>query len=304
VGKTTVSILLAKRIHGEIISADSRQIYKHMNIGTATPDQSELDQVPHHFVNELDLTETYTAGRFAKDGRARINTILSRGKTPIVTGGAGLYIKALTRGLFEAPARNEEIRDRLYAEIRRHGAEHVYQRFRRLDPEYAADIHVNDVKKLVRALEIHELTGKRPSEHFDRTHQPLDHPYRIIGLHRNRRTLYDRINRRVDRMLEAGLPEEVKTILEKGYTGDENALQTVGYQEIIQYLRGEISLDEATRQIRKHSRHYAKRQLTWFRNQHQTRWFRFEDYEQEEELVDDVFEYLQQEAESLGSGEY
>ncbi len=303
VGKTAVSILLAQRINGEIISADSRQIYKDMKIGTATPDQAELQRVPHHFVNELELTETYTAGRFAGEGRECIKAILSRGNTPIVAGGAGLYIKALTRGLFEEPARDGEIRDRLYSEIRRHGAEYVYERFRQLDPEYASEVHIHDVKKIVRALEIHEVTGKRPSEQFDSSHQPLEYPYRIIGLHRNRKTLYDRINRRVEHMLEEGLVEEVKSILSRGYTGDENALQTVGYQEIINYVRGSITLEEAQRQIQKNSRHYAKRQLTWFRNQHPTQWFRFEDYEKEEALVDDILEYLRQEAESLGSGE-
>lgn len=285
VGKTAVSIALARHLDAEIVSADSRQMYKHLNIGTATPTDEQLSAVPHHFVNTLELTEPFTAGRFAREARAVIRDIFGRQRTPLVVGGAGLYIKALVEGLFDEPSRDDVIRGALYRQVEEQGIETVYERFYRLDPEYAADVHPNDVKKIVRALEIYEVTGEKPSRHFQETHSALPFDYDIIGLHRKRKTLYRRINQRVDNMFESGLVEEVRTILDGGFTGQENALQTVGYQEVIQYLGGQLSLEEARERIQINSRHYAKRQLTWFRNQHDTTWFDFEDYASEDDLI-------------------
>lgn len=292
VGKTSISIELAKQLNAEIISADSRQVYKHMDIGTATPGQAQLDEVPHHFVSILEIDDTYTAGRFAREAQSVIEEIFARNRLPLVVGGAGLYIKALIDGLFQSPSRDDVVRADLYHEVEQDGVEKVYERFQSLDPEYAREVHPNDVKKIVRALEIYEVTGAKPSEHFQQTHQALPYKYDILGLRRKRKTLYQRINHRVDLMFQAGLVEEVRTILDMGYTGDENALQTVGYQEVIQYLRGEISLEKAKQQIKTNSRHYAKRQLTWFRNQHRTTWFDFEDYDSDEDLIQSVLDYL------------
>jgi len=292
VGKTSVSIELARRLSAEIISADSRQVYKHLNIGTATPTDEQLDAVPHHFVNELAITEPFTAGRFAGEARIRIREIFERKRTPLVVGGAGLYIKALTEGLFDEPSRDDTVREALYRQVEQQGVEAVYERFRRLDPEYAGEVHPNDVKKIVRALEIYEVTGETPSRHYQNTHAELPFDYDIIGLRRNRKALYRRINQRVDDMFASGLVEEVRAILDRGFTGQENALQTVGYQEVIQYLQGTLSPEEAREQIQTHSRHYAKRQLTWFRNQHETTWFDFEKYASEDDLIQAILSYL------------
>jgi len=292
VGKTAVSIDLARRLNAEIISADSRQIYRYMNIGTATPSDEELAQVSHHFVNTLELSRQYTAGQFSEDARIVIREIRKRGKNPMVVGGAGFYIKALLDGLFETPSRDKEIREKLYEEVEEKGIEPVYERFQEIDPDYADDVHPNDVKKVVRALEIYEVTGEKPSRHFQQKHDSLEYEYTIIGLNRDRQNLYDRINRRVDVMFERGLIDEVQQILDKGYSGEENAIQTVGYQEVIAYFEGKISLEEAKHQIKKNSRHYAKRQLTWFRNQHDTTWFRFEDFSSQDELVQAIADYI------------
>jgi len=296
VGKTEVSIRLAERLNAEIISADSRQVYKHLNIGTATPAAEQLDAVPHHFVNILEIEETYTAGRFAREARVAIREIFRRKRTPLVVGGAGLYIKALVKGLFDEPSRDDAVREALYRQVEKEGIEAVYDRFQQLDPDYAREVHHNDVKKIVRALEIYEVTGEKPSKHFQGSHMIIPFEYDILGLHRKRKALYRRINRRVDLMFETGLVEEVRAVLTMGYTGEENALQTVGYQEVIKYLHGELSLEEAKQQIKANSRHYAKRQLTWFRNQHQTTWFDFEDYASDEDLVQAILTYLTRKA--------
>jgi len=292
VGKTAVSIPLAKRLNAEIVSADSRQVYKYMDIGTAKPDPEEIHEIPHHLVDTLDLEEPYTAGRFAEDGRRCIREIFARGKTPMVVGGAGLYIKALLEGLFDEPARDEAVRERLYQRIETEGIEPVYKEFCEIDPDYADQVHPNDVKKIVRAMEIYQVTGKAPSDQFEPDHAGLEYPYRMVGLTRDRAELYDRINRRVEWMISKGLVDEVRTLLEEGYTGEENSLQTVGYREIIRHLHGELSLEEAVSDIQKHTRHYAKRQLTWFRNQHDVQWFHMGEYESREDLVDAIEEYL------------
>lgn len=293
VGKTAVSLPLAKKLNAEIISADSRQIYKHLDVGTAKPSSQELNAVPHHLIDELEIEEDYTAGQFADNAARIIDEVFSRDRIPLVVGGAGLYVKALVDGLFSESSRDDEVREALLERVETEGIEPLYQEFEEIDPEYAAEVHINDTKKIVRAMEIYQVTGKKPSLHFKKEHEGLEHPYQMIALNRERNTLYNRINRRVDQMIEDGLVQEVESILEMGYTGEENALQTVGYQEIIAYLNDEISLEEAIRQIKTHSRHYAKRQLTWFRNQHDASWFQFEDFESDEELVAAILDTIE-----------
>ncbi|MCF7803183.1 MAG: tRNA (adenosine(37)-N6)-dimethylallyltransferase MiaA [Candidatus Marinimicrobia bacterium] len=291
VGKTSISIPLAQKFDGEIISADSRQVYRHLDIGTAKPGKEELEAVPHHLVDVIDLDETYTAGQFAEDAELLIDGIFERNHTPFVVGGAGFYIKALIEGIFDTPSRDDEIRERLQEEAEKND-EALYERLKKIDPDYAETIHPNNNKRIIRALEIYEVTGRRPSAHFNEDHGGLGHPYRFIGLKRPRKQLYERINRRVEMMIEDGLVEEVMEILEKGYTGEENALQTVGYQEIIEYLRDEISMEEAVSEIQKNSRRYAKRQMTWFRNQHEVTWFDLDEYDPQDEAVGAITDYL------------
>lgn len=288
VGKTSISIPLAKQLNAEIISADSRQIYKHLDIGTAKPSRDERAEVPHYLVEEIALDTVYTAGQFARDASRIIEEIFSRNRVPLIVGGAGLYIKALIGGLFDESSRDNDVREGLYKRVNHEGIEPLYEEFKQIDPEYAESVHINDTKKIVRAIEIYEVTGKKPSQHFDQEHEGLEYPHQMFILNRERKTLYNRINRRVDQMIENGLVTEVKQILNMGYTGVENALQTVGYQEIIAFLRNKITLEEAVRQIKVHSRHYAKRQLTWFRNQHDGEWFRFEDHPDESVMVESI----------------
>ncbi len=293
VGKTSVSLPLAQRLNAEIISADSRQIYKFMSIGTAKPTPTEMQDIPHHLVDELEPGEKYTAGQFARDAARIIDEIYSRGRRPLVVGGAGFYIKALTQGLFDQKSTDNKIRKELQRQVAKEGVEQMYREFQSIDPDYASEVHINDEKKIIRAIEIYRVTGKPPSVHFTQeTHFSLQRPYKIIGLRMDRKKLYHRINQRVERMIEQGLIEEVKGILAKGYTGDENALQTVGYQEILAYLAGELSLKEAINQIQTNTRQYAKRQMTWFRNQHEVAWFALADYPDHDLLAEDMVKYI------------
>jgi len=293
VGKTAISLPLAKKLNAEIISADSRQIYKHLDIGTAKTSPEELNAVPHHLIDALEIEEDYAAGRFAEDASYIINEIFARDRVPLIVGGAGLYIKALIDGLFSESSSDEDVRTALLERVESEGIESLYQEFQEIDPEYASEIHINDTKRIVRALEIYQVTRKKPSQHFKNEHEGLEHPYQMIALNRERKTLYDRVNRRVDQMIDNGLVQEVKNILEMGYTGKENSLRTVGYQEIIAYLNDEIPLGDAVRQIKTHSRHYAKRQLTWFRNQHDAIWFQFEDFASDKELLTAILEEIE-----------
>lgn len=294
VGKTSASIPLAQRLGAEIISADSRQIYKYMSIGTAKPTPEEMQDIPHHLVDTLDPNKKYTAGQFARDAGRIIDELYARGKQPLVVGGAGLYIKALTQGLFDKKSTDKKVRRDLQQQVDTDGIQGLYEEFRRVDPAYASEVHINDEKKIIRALEIYRVTGEPPSKHFAQAeHSGLDHPCHLFGLKMDRKRLYDRINRRVELMIEHGLVEEVKGLLAKGYTGNENALQTVGYREIFAYLAGELSLDEAVNQIQTNTRQYAKRQMTWFRNQHEVTWFDRDEFDNLEKLVQSMLELIQ-----------
>ena len=295
VGKTSVSIVLAQDLNAEIISADSRQVYKHMNIGTAKPSSDELDAVPHYLVDILELDKVYTAGQFAEDALNLIADIRSRDKTPLVIGGSGFYIKALVEGIFDTPSRDDAVRESLEAEAEKIGSGKLYERLRKVDPDYAATIHPNNIKRIIRALEIYEVTGKPATEHFEEEHQGIPYPYVFIGLKRPRRQLYERINLRVEQMIKDGLVDEVRSIREMGYTGEENALQTVGYQEIFKYLDGKISLEESINEIQKNTRRYAKRQMTWFRNQHNVTWFDLDEYKSRDEVVTACNEHITKE---------
>lgn len=266
VGKTAISEAIAAQFEIEIISADSRQVYQGMDIGTATPPTDLLNRIRHHFVNELTPDVVWSAGKFYKDARERIRRILDQGKFPLVVGGTGLYLDALKDGLFEEPPRKASVRLRIEAELREIGPEALWQRLHAIDPEYAGLFHHHDEKKLVRAFQIHDLTGLPPTLAFARLRDPFEIPEVRVILSRPREILYDRINKRVEAMFAEGLIQECENLLKNGYQPTLYPLKTIGYKETFAHLSGTISQTEMIEKIRQHTRNFAKRQLTWFRN--------------------------------------
>lgn len=269
VGKTGAALLLAKALDTEIISADSMQIYRHMDIGTAKPSKEELASVRHHMIDIVEPTESYSAGRYIDDIIPVIADLHRRGRVPIITGGTGLYIKAITRGIFSGPSADLSLRDELLLEEEA-DAGTLYARLSGLDPEAARKIEKNDTRRVVRALEVC-LTGTGTMSGMQETlTRPLPYEFIKVGLTRQRRELYTIIDRRVDNMIASGLVAEVQQIL--AMQPDRTPMQAIGYKEIAAYLSGEISLDEAVRLVKRNSRRYAKRQFTWFRKEGEIIW--------------------------------
>ena len=264
VGKTDLSLDLAETLSAEIISADSRQIYRELTIGTAKPSEEELTRVPHHFIDELALPEPYSAGKFQRDAEERIKEIVGRGRRPLIAGGSTLYLRALTHGLADIPDVPSAVRAMVSDRLAREGPNALYDELQRVDPESADTMDPTKSQRLVRALEVYTATGL-PLSHFHRRQSDTPGRFHFFVLNRDRRELYERIDRRVDQMLERGLLQEVADLLDKGYDTALNPLRTIGYQEPIAYLQGELSYDEMTETIKRNSRRYAKRQLTWFR---------------------------------------
>ena len=271
VGKTALSVLLSGYFSVEVVSADSRQIYKYMDIGTAKPDKSILEKIPHHFIDILEPDAYYSAGMYGKEARQVIWQIQQHGRIPLVVGGSGLYIRALVDGLFEADLRDDSLRKELADQTKRKGLPAMFEQLKAVDPLYAQKISPGDEKRILRALEVWELSGQRFSDLQKQTRK-ADFEPRFFGLTADRNILYERINRRVDKMLEQGLLDEVRRLRDAGYTPPLNALNTVGYKEAFAYLDGAISYEEMTEQIKRNSRRYAKRQLTWFRQDERIEW--------------------------------
>jgi tRNA dimethylallyltransferase len=264
-GKTALALKLAEHLPVEIISADSRQVYRGMDIGTAKPDRREREKTPHHLIDVIDPDETFSAADFVERGRAAIEQIRLRGRLPLVVGGTGLYIRALLHGLADAPGGDEHLRRELYLLEEREGAGTLYRQLEKIDPSLAARLSPHDHVRIVRALEVFHLAGRRLSD-LQREHAGRPSPYRAlkIGLAPDRKILYDCIDRRVEIMMASGLPEEVQGLLEQGYSPELKSLQTIGYRETVDYLQGKLTLPEAVSLIQRNSRRYAKRQLTWF----------------------------------------
>ena len=269
VGKTGVSILLAKALKTEIISADSMQIYKHMDIGTAKPSPDELKEVPHHLINILSPDESFSAGLFRDNAVKLINGLHRKNKIPLIVGGTGLYIRTLTRGLFEGPSADWKLRDELMEAEREHGKGHLYEYLKNLDPEAAKKIEPNDARRVIRALEV-SLKYKRISDYQKSATKPEPYNFIKIGLTRERKELYRLIDERVDKMMREGLQEEAERLLKLNPSA--TALQSLGYKEIGSYIAGEVSLKEAIELIKKRTRNYAKRQMTWFRKESDINW--------------------------------
>ena len=265
-GKTSTAINLAGTFNGEIIGADSMQIYRYMDIGTAKPTTGEQSCVAHHMIDLVDPNEHFDARKFAEMAHEKIMKLYARGVTPFVVGGTGLYIKALVQGLFKAGPSDTHVRERLQEQARICGSDLLYQRLIRHDPDTAERIHPNDTYRIIRALEVHELTGKTITV-FQREHGFKDNRFRVlkIGLRINREVLYDRINNRVDAMIDSGFLNEVKGLLGMGYSDDLKSMQSIGYRHLVDFIKGRCSWDETMRTLKRDTRRYAKRQLTWFK---------------------------------------
>ena len=269
-GKTSLAVELAKQMGGEIVSCDSMQIYKGMNVGTATPDEAERQGIPHHLMDFVDPTDPkgYSCADYVTDARAAVADILSRGKLPILCGGTGLYLDAFLRGgSFEVTDSDPALREELCALAARDGNEALHAILAELDPETAAAVHPNNVKRVARAIEICRTTGRKKSD-LDRESREPESPYdaTVIGLHYEcRRLLYDRIDRRVDIMMEQGLLEETRRLRERGiFEICRTAAQAIGYKELFPYLDGEATLEACVETLKMATHHYAKRQVTWF----------------------------------------
>ncbi len=287
-GKTPLSILLAERLDGEIVSADSRQVYKRLDKGTAKPSKEDLRRVPHHFVDVLALEDDYNAGQFGKDARAVVHDIVRRGRVPIVVGGSGLYVRALIDGLFEGPGKDSELREILESRLEHEGASALLEVLRTVDPLLAAGMDATKPRRVIRALEVYYLTGKPLSEfHKEQRREPTFDCVQV-GLECERKTLYGRIENRVDEMMRNGLLQEVESLKRHGYTTHINALNTVGYKEMFDFLDGRNSLDESVALMKQNTRRFAKRQLTWFRADKRIRWVSMVDERKPEAIADEV----------------
>lgn len=294
VGKTMFSLEIAKRFNCEIVSCDSMQLYKYMDIGSAKPTESERSQVPHHLVDMIDPREPFSVAKYQSLARDAVSDIAERGRTPLLTGGTGLYLYSVIYDMdFSAPpAVDAEYRESLYRKAEEEGPEALYKDLEQADPEAASRIHPNNVKRVVRALEaVHQGSGIRDMSNAFTPYPKYDSV--LICLDRNRDELYKRIDERAEAIFNAGLVDEVKSLMEMGLTDDDISMKGIGYKEVINYLNGEYDLDEAVRLVKRNSRHYAKRQLTWFRRTPGMKWFNISDYQSEQECLEDIIKWLE-----------
>ncbi|MBR3975153.1 MAG: tRNA (adenosine(37)-N6)-dimethylallyltransferase MiaA [Clostridia bacterium] len=285
-GKTAMAVNLAKLFNGEVISADSMQIYKEMNIATAKPDKSEQDGIPHHLIDFLETDEKYSVARFVEDAKRCAKDIYSRGKIPVVAGGTGLYVDSfLENVLFDDEPDNTVVREKLLERRQKEGIDSLFEELKKIDPETASSLHINNEGRIIRALEIYYLTGQTKSERLvlSRRAQSAFSPV-YIGLdYKDREKLYSRIDLRVDIMLQNGLLEEAKEYfsIEKNCT----AAQAIGYKELAPFFNGEITLEEAVDNLKRATRRYAKRQLTWFRKNKKINWIYCDEYEDYQDIL-------------------
>ena len=272
VGKTKMSIELAKQLNGEIISGDSMQIYRGMDIGTAKATMDERQGIPHHLIDEKNPDEPYSVAAFQQTVRAKMEEIKSRGKLPIIVGGTGLYIKSVLYDYeFAGESESKEIDEAKYGHL---SNEELHAKLAAVDEAGAKDIHPNNRKRVIRALEIYETSGVKKSEMIEKQEHKMIYDACLIGLTDDRNVLYDRINKRVDTMYETGLVEEVKALFDEGIPAESQSIRAIGYKELYDYFKGLISLEESKELIKRNSRRYAKRQYTWFNNQMDVTWFK------------------------------
>ena len=272
-GKTALSIELTKKINGEIVSCDSMQIYKEMDIGTAKPTIEEMQGIKHYMIGIISPNERYSVADYKKDAKRAIKEILEKGKVPIVVGGTGLYIDSLIYEIeYQDIEFDKEYREYLEKEVKEKGLEGLYNRAKEIDPEAIKKISKNDKKRILRILEIYHATGENKTEQERKSRQKeVEYDYRVYALNMEREKLYERINKRVDKMIEDGLIQEVEKIYKK-YNDFPTAMQGLGYKEVVEYLEGKLSKEEMIEKIKQETRRYAKRQLTWFRKNKETIW--------------------------------
>lgn len=290
VGKTKMSIELAKQLNGEIISGDSMQIYRGMDIGTAKATMDERQGIPHHLIDEKNPDEPYSVAAFQQTVRAKMEEIKSRGKLPIIVGGTGLYIKSVLYDYeFAGESESKEIDEAKYGHL---SNEELHAKLAAVDEAGAKDIHPNNRKRVIRALEIYETSGVKKSEMIEKQEHKMIYDACLIGLTDDRTVLYDRINKRVDVMYETGLVEEVKALFDEGIPAESQSIRAIGYKELYDYFKGFISLEESKELIKRNSRRYAKRQYTWFNNQMDVVWFDV-DVKHFDVTIQEVLNYIQ-----------
>ncbi len=284
-GKTKLAIEIAKQLNGEIISADSRQNYKHIPVSTATPSVDEREGIPHHFLQELNLTEKFTAGEFGKDARNKVEEIFERENKPIICGGSGLYLKSLIDGFFEEEVYDEDVRKNLYQQLKDKGKDFIYNELKEIDKIAAASMLPQNTRRVIRALEVYFASGKKMSE---LQQHKIEINFRTVqvGLYLDRKFLYERINKRVEEMIEAGLIDEVERLKSNGYDWRTyNSLNTVGIKEVFGYLEGQLEYKEMVDLIKQNTRRYAKRQMTWFKGDSRILWLEVTEKKSLEELT-------------------
>ncbi|MFQ9893279.1 MAG: tRNA (adenosine(37)-N6)-dimethylallyltransferase MiaA [Emergencia sp.] len=292
VGKTEYAIEIALKTGGEVVSCDSMQLYRYMDIGSAKPTPAERAKVKHYLVDQIDPSEPFSAAKYQFLAKNAIEEIFAKGKVPVIAGGTGLYLNALLYDMdFSAPPGNTLFRDKLYQEAEDMGPEYLHDKLKTLDPIAAERIHPNNIKKVVRAIEA-ASEGHKVGDFSRDLCKTKDYDVRLIGLTRDRQILYDRINSRVDLLMDAGLVEEVRGLLARGLTESDISMKGIGYKEIIGYLEGRYDLDTAVNLVKKNTRRYAKRQLTWFRRYKEMTWFNLSEYDSDQSCLEDIFQWL------------
>lgn len=293
VGKTKLSIEVASRIGAEIVSADSRQVYRHMDIGTAKPTEDQLGRVKHHMIDFIDPDEHFGAGQYGSNATTAVMCVSSSNKIPLVVGGSGLYVRALVEGFFPAPPVDRKLRERILATAEEKGTRFLHERLKTVDREAADRIHPNDLQRISRALEVFEQTKTSISKLQKGEKRDAFRPI-YIGLARERDQLYERIESRILEMVQVGFVEEVKRLLDMGYSSSLNSFRAVGYREMAAHLSREMTLDEAIAKTKKNTKTFARRQLTWFKSLENVHWINLSSDQDEKNAVDTVTTLIRQ----------
>ncbi|MFH1904819.1 MAG: tRNA (adenosine(37)-N6)-dimethylallyltransferase MiaA [bacterium] len=286
IGKSKIAVSLSAFFPSEIVSADSMQVYKYMNIGTAKPSREERRAILHHMIDVIYPDQYFSAGEYAKMARDKINRIINSGKTPILVGGSGLYIRAVIDGLFSEPMVKETIKKRVSNQLANKGSHYLYGKLKKVDPTSASRIHPNDWRRIIRALEVFFSTGETISSLQSKARaESINCQYIIIGIKTERKNLYRKIESRVDLMFKKGLAREVRQLIKRGYSQDLLPMQSLGYKEVLGHINGHYGLDEAKALLKKNTRHFAKRQMTWFNKDSRIKWIETSDIDRETDLV-------------------
>ncbi|MFQ8603298.1 MAG: tRNA (adenosine(37)-N6)-dimethylallyltransferase MiaA [Anaerovoracaceae bacterium] len=294
VGKTKFAIEIAKKFNGEIVSCDSMQLYKYMDIGSAKPTEEEIAQVKHHLIDFIDPRDDFSVAQYQSLAKKAIKDILNREKLPVISGGTGLYLNSIIYEMdFSRSCRDIDYRKELEHIAAQQGSQALHNMLERADKEASLSIHPNNTKKIIRALErIHQGEGKIKA-FKDIKQETRDYDTVIIGLTRNRQELYERINQRVDVLMQTGLLDEVKALLDKGLTPEHISMKAIGYKEIMDYFLGKYDLETAVDKVKKNTRHYAKKQLTWFRRYDKIKWYNISDFNDDEDALESIVKWLE-----------